>query len=60
MRDKGMKKLLQELSIEELNADCVGRKIKVLKILYRQKVNKIMKSKKSGAGTNDLYKPQLV
>jgi hypothetical protein len=53
-----MKKLLEELNIEELTADCVGRKIKMMKTVYSQKVNKVMKSRKSGALTNDLYKPQ--
>jgi hypothetical protein len=53
-----MKKLLEELNIEELTADCVGRKIKVMKTVYSQEVNKIVKSKKNGAGTNDLYKPR--
>jgi hypothetical protein len=55
-----MKKLLEELSIEELTADYVRRKIEMMKRVYSQEVNKIMKLKKSGAGTNDLYKPQLV
>jgi hypothetical protein len=58
--DKGMKKLLEELNIEELTADCAGRKIKMMKTVYSQEVSKIMKSNKSGAGTYDLYKPQLV
>jgi hypothetical protein len=53
-----MKKLLEKLSTEELTADCVRRKMKMMKTAYSQEVNKIMMSKKSGAGTNDLYKPQ--
>jgi hypothetical protein len=55
-----MKKLLEELHNEELTADSVGRKIKMMKTVYSQEVNKIVKSKKSGTGTNDLYKPQRV
>jgi hypothetical protein len=52
-----MKKILEESSTEGLSADCVRRKIKIMKTLYSQEVNKSIKSKKSGAGTNDLYKP---
>jgi hypothetical protein len=55
-----MRKLLEELNTEELTADCVGRKIKMMKTVYSQEVNKIAKSKKGGAGTNDLKKSQLV
>jgi hypothetical protein len=55
-----MKKLLEELNIDELTEDCVGRKIKMMEKVYSQEVDKTVKSKKSGAGTNDLYKPQLV
>jgi hypothetical protein len=35
-----MKKLLEELNIEELTADCVRRKIKMMKTVYSQEVNK--------------------
>jgi hypothetical protein len=36
------------------------KKIKIIKTVYSQELNKTMKSKKSGAGTNDLHKPKLV
>jgi hypothetical protein len=55
-----MKTLLEELSTEGLTADCVGRILKMMKTVYSQEVNKTVKSKKSGAETNDLYKQQLV
>jgi hypothetical protein len=48
-RDEGMKKILGEVSTERLTADCVRRKIKMNKTVYSQEVNKIMRSKKSGA-----------
>ncbi|KAK5647118.1 hypothetical protein RI129_005582 [Pyrocoelia pectoralis] len=35
-------------------------KIKTIKTVYRQELNKIIKSKKSGAGAADVYKPKLV
>jgi hypothetical protein len=36
-----MKKLLEEHNVEELTADCVGRKIKTMKTVYSQEVNKV-------------------
>jgi hypothetical protein len=53
-------KLLLEISTERVNCNCVRRKIKTNKTVYSQELNKIKKSKKSGAGTNDVYKPKLV
>jgi hypothetical protein len=55
-----MKKLLEEISIEGLNADCVRKKLKMIKTVYSEELNKIMKSKNSGAVTTDLYKPKPV
>jgi hypothetical protein len=59
-RDEKMEKLLEGINIEWLTADGVRRKIKMIKTVYSQKLNKIMKSKKSCAGTDDLYKTKLV
>jgi hypothetical protein len=52
-----MKTYLRKSTLEGLTADCVRRKIKIIKAVYSQEVNKFMKSKKSDVGTNDLYKP---
>jgi hypothetical protein len=60
MREMKELKKLEEMCVEGLIADCVRKKIKMIKTVYSQELNKIMKSKKSGAGTNDLYKPKLV
>jgi hypothetical protein len=60
VRDEGMKKLRVEINIEVLTADCVPRKMKLIKTVYNQELNKIMKSKKSGAETSDLYKQKTV
>jgi hypothetical protein len=54
-----MKNYLRKSTLKGLTADCVRRKIKKSKV-YSQELNKIIKSKKSGAETNDLYKPKLV
>ena len=39
--------------------ETLKRKIKSLKNCYRIELNKIKRSKKSGAGTNGVYKPNL-
>jgi hypothetical protein len=54
VKGRNKKNLPEELSIEDLNVNFIGRKIKVMKIVYSQEVNKIMKSMESGAGTNGL------
>jgi hypothetical protein len=55
-----MKNYLRKLTLKGLTADYVRSKIKIIKTVCRQELNKVMKSKKSGVGTNDLYKPKLV
>jgi hypothetical protein len=55
-----MKNYLRKSTLKGLTADCVRRDIKIIKTVYSQELNKIMKSKKSGPGTNDLYMPKLV
>jgi hypothetical protein len=54
------KNYLRKLTLKGLTADCVRRKIKIIKPVYSQELNKIMKSKKCGTGINDLCKPELV
>ena len=39
--------------------ETLKRKIKSIKDCYRIEPNKIKRSKKSGAGTNNVYKPKL-
>jgi hypothetical protein len=50
-----MKNYSRKSTLKGLTADCVRRKIKIIKTVYSQELNKIVKSKKSGAGTDDLY-----
>jgi hypothetical protein len=52
--------MTRKSTLKGLTAECVRRKIKIIKTVHSQELNKIMKSKKTGAGTNDLYKPKLV
>jgi hypothetical protein len=49
-----MKNYFRKSTLKGLIADCVRRKITITKTVYSQELNKIMKSKKSGVGTNDL------
>jgi hypothetical protein len=60
VRCGGMKNYLRKSTLKGLTADRIRRKIEIIKTVYSQELNKIMKSKQIGAGTNDLYKPKLV
>jgi hypothetical protein len=55
-----MKNYLRKSTLKGLTADCVRRKISIIKTVYNRELNKNMKSKKSGAGINDFYKTKLV
>lgn len=62
-RDTAFERLLKELQesgFENIDMNILKTKIKTIKTVYRQEVNKIVKSKKSGSGTDDLYKPKLM
>jgi hypothetical protein len=56
MREKNY---LRKSTLKGLTADCVRKKIKIMKTVYSQELKKLMKLKKSGAGTNDFYKLKL-
>lgn len=64
LRDSAFEKLSDELKAEDLVGDMTAKqlkaKIKSIKDAYRQELAKIEKSKKSGTGTDDIYKPKLV
>ena len=60
-RDMAMNMLAEALTKEGLqvsNIEFLRKKIKVIKNVYRQELVKIEKSKKSGAGLNDIYQPR--
>ncbi|KAF5275138.1 hypothetical protein FQR65_LT16772 [Abscondita terminalis] len=62
-RETAFEKLLKELQetgFENIDMNILKARIKTIKTVYRQEVNKIVKSKKSGSGTDDLYKPKLM
>ncbi|XP_060846452.1 KRAB-A domain-containing protein 2-like [Rhopalosiphum padi] len=54
-------KLLDNLHMLDLpgSLDSLKKKIKSLRDTYRKELQKVQKSKKSGAGANDVYKPKL-
>jgi hypothetical protein len=61
-RDLSFEKLvlqLREHGFENIDVELVRKKLKTIKTVYRQELSKITKSKKSGVGTDDLYKPKL-
>jgi hypothetical protein len=58
-----MNKNKTELSFEKLVLELreqILEKLKTVKTVYRPELSTVTKSKKSGAGTDDLYKPKLV
>lgn len=62
-RGNAFENLLKELNesvFENTDINILKAKIKTIKTVYRQEVNKILKSKKSGSGTDDLYKLKLM
>ncbi|KAK4882285.1 hypothetical protein RN001_005604 [Aquatica leii] len=58
--DKWLKELLEMEGFVNHDLVTLKTKLKTIKTVYRQEVNKILKSKKSGSGTDDLYKPKLI
>lgn len=61
-RNRDMRKASLECIAKEMhlcNTIEVTKKIKNLRSTYNQELNKIEKSKKSGAGVDDVYKPSI-
>lgn len=62
-RDKRLKALqtiaqqLHELCGYEIAIDVIKKKIASLRTQYLEQINKIQKSKSSGVGTDDIFKP---
>ncbi|KAK4875126.1 hypothetical protein RN001_011548 [Aquatica leii] len=52
--DKLLKELLEMEGFANLNLVTLKTKLKTIKTVYRQEINKILKSKKTGSGTDDL------
>jgi hypothetical protein len=50
---------VREHGFENIGVELVRKKLKAITTAYRQELAKITKSKKSGAGTDDVYKPKL-
>ncbi|KAJ8913067.1 hypothetical protein NQ315_006568 [Exocentrus adspersus] len=59
MREKSYEKIRSGMEIESLTINDIKNKIKSIRTTYKVELNKILKANKSGAGTDDLYKPKL-
>lgn len=63
IKDDIFKNLLEKLNEKQLTVGMdvkqLKTKIKSIKDVYRQEINKIEKSKKSGCGTEEVYTPKL-
>lgn len=63
IRDANLEDLRIKLNAVGIHAptmEFLRKKIKNLKTVYRQEIAKIEKSKKNGAGVDDVYRPRLV
>ena len=61
-REYQFSKLMEELrqsNVDFDDAETLHKKLKSFKDVYRSERNKVIKSMKSGAGTDDIYKPKL-
>lgn len=63
-RDKSCRELalmgmVQELNMENVTVDIIRSKIKMIKTVYNQERNKILKSKRISPNGQSLYKPKL-
>lgn len=59
LRTKSYGNICAGMQIEGLTITDVKNKIKSIRTTYKTELNKILKANKSGAGTDDLYKPKL-
>lgn len=57
LRKASLEHIRMELGLQDTNE--VTKKIKNLRSTYNQELLKIEKSKKSGCGTDDIYKPSI-
>lgn len=59
VRLAALKSIIQEMRLT-LRVEELKTKIKNIRTTYNREATKVEKSKKSGAGADDLYKPQLI
>lgn len=59
MREKSYEAIRSGMEIATLTTNDIKTKIKNIRTTYKVELNKIIKSNKSGTGTDDLYKPKL-
>lgn len=59
-RDTAINNIIIEMGIVELTPADVKNKIKTIRTMYKKELALINKSKKSGAGTADIYEPRLL
>lgn len=59
LREKAIETLLSEINIAELSVNDIKLKIKSIRTRYMAELHKVLKSEKSGTGTDDIYVPKL-
>lgn len=58
-RNTAVLSMLKDLNLPGATVEDVHKKIKTVRSTYKTELNKIRNSERSGAGTDDVYKPQL-
>jgi len=58
-RIAALDEIINSLQKPNLTPNNLKIKIKNIRTTYNRELSKLLKSKKSGAGTNDIYKPAL-
>lgn len=58
-RIAALDEIIYSLQKRNLTPNDLKIKIKNIRTTYNRELSKLLKSKKSGAGTNDIYKPAL-
>lgn len=58
-RENALKNLVKDMGMEGLTLDIARSKIKMIKTVYNQERNKILKSQLNAKNPSDVYKPRL-
>lgn len=58
-RTSALEQIIKEMGKKDLTIADLKNKIKNIRSIYNRELSKIRDSGKSGAGTDDIYKPQL-
>lgn len=58
-RTSALEEIISDMGKADLTVNDLKNKIKNIRSIYNRELAKVLKSEKSGTGTDDIYKPQL-